>query len=180
MRPSVQKRLSTPLVGLKRYLCYYRYFNLNARYTYEAHWFSLVFHSISYVVFKQGETCRPVSVRFLNLSLIKINLSAVISWTFIFSKSEVWQYLVDLHDAKTNKNLCLLKVGKLDCLPAWLSGSWPLPIDVILVKRLWISWFLRLRFCGRSRNLEFTITITIGSVVNNKPYGLQLVGKESA
>ena len=45
------------------------------------------------------------------------------------------------------------------CLPAWLSGSWPLPIDCVLVKRLWISWYLRLRLCGRSRNLEFTITI---------------------
>jgi len=26
--------------------------------------------------------------------------------------------------------------------------------------RLWISWFPRLRFCGRCKNLEFTITIT--------------------
>ena len=43
------------------------------------------------------------------------------------------------------------------CLPAWLSGSWPLPIDFVLVKRLWISWFLR--FCGRSWNQEFTITM---------------------
>ena len=38
-------------------------------------------------------------------------------------------------------------------MPVWLSGSWPLPIDFGLVKRLWISWFLRLRFCGRSRYL---------------------------
>jgi len=45
------------------------------------------------------------------------------------------------------------------CLPTWLSGFWPMPIDFVLVKRLWISWFPRLRFCGRSRNLEFTITI---------------------
>src|SRR6218665_3815753 len=28
-------------------------------------------------------------------------------------------------------------------------------------KRLWISWFPQLRFCGRCRNLEITITITI-------------------
>ena len=32
------------------------------------------------------------------------------------------------------------------------SGFWPLPIDFVLVKRLWISSFPRLRFCGRSRN----------------------------
>ena len=38
--------------------------------------------------------------------------------------------------------------------------SWPLPNDFVLVKRLWISWFPQLRFCGRSRNLEFTSTIT--------------------
>ena len=47
------------------------------------------------------------------------------------------------------------------CLPSWLSGSWPLHIDFVLVKRLWISWFLRLRFCGRFRNQEFTITIIL-------------------
>ena len=48
-----------------------------------------------------------------------------------------------------------------DCLSAWLSESWPLPIDFVLVKRLWINWFPRLRFCGRCRNLEFVIMITI-------------------
>ena len=34
---------------------------------------------------------------------------------------------------------------------------WP---KAVLCKsfRLWISWFPQLRFCGRSRNLEFTIT----------------------
>src|SRR6218665_367980 len=32
----------------------------------------------------------------------------------------------------------------------------------VLIKRLRISWFLRLRFCGHSRNLEFTITIVAG------------------
>jgi len=35
----------------------------------------------------------------------------------------------------------------------------PLPNDFVLHKRLWISWFPRLRFCGRCRNLEFTITM---------------------
>ena len=39
------------------------------------------------------------------------------------------------------------------------SGSWPLPIDFVLVKHLCIGCFLLLRFCGRSRNQEFTITI---------------------
>ena len=34
-------------------------------------------------------------------------------------------------------------------------GSDPLPFDFVLDKRLWISWFLRLLFCGRFRNLEF-------------------------
>jgi len=34
-----------------------------------------------------------------------------------------------------------------------------LPIDFVLVKHLWISWFPRLRFCLRFRNLEFRITI---------------------
>jgi len=44
------------------------------------------------------------------------------------------------------------------CLPD--SGSDPLPIDFILDWRLRISWFPRLRFCERCRNLEFTLTIT--------------------
>jgi len=43
----------------------------------------------------------------------------------------------------------------------WLSGSDPLPIDFVLDQRLWISCFPRLRFYGRCRNLEFTITITM-------------------
>jgi len=33
------------------------------------------------------------------------------------------------------------------------------PVLCILMKRLWISWFPRLHFCGRCRSLEFTITI---------------------
>src|SRR6218665_1761573 len=33
----------------------------------------------------------------------------------------------------------------------------PLSIDFVLDKRPRISWFPRLRFCGRCRNLEFTI-----------------------
>src|SRR6218665_925406 len=43
------------------------------------------------------------------------------------------------------------------CLPD--SGFDPLPIDFVWNKRLWIIWFPRLHFCGRCRNLEFTITI---------------------
>jgi len=47
------------------------------------------------------------------------------------------------------------------CLPAWLSGYWPAAYRCLCwSKRLWMSWFPRPRFCGRSRNLEFTITIT--------------------
>jgi len=42
---------------------------------------------------------------------------------------------------------------------AWLCGCDPLPIDFILDKCLWISWFPRLRFCGRFRNLAFTISL---------------------
>jgi len=45
------------------------------------------------------------------------------------------------------------------CLPAWLSGSDPLPINFVLDKRPWISRFPRPRFCGSCRNVEFTITI---------------------
>src|SRR6218665_1517935 len=45
------------------------------------------------------------------------------------------------------------------CLPD--SGSHPLPIDFVLDKRLCLSWFLQLRFCGCCRNLEFTITIRV-------------------
>jgi len=43
----------------------------------------------------------------------------------------------------------------------WLSESDPdsLPIDFVLDKRLWMSWFPRLRFCGRCRNLELRFTI---------------------
>jgi len=50
-----------------------------------------------------------------------------------------------------------------------LSALNDLPIDFVLLKRLWISWFLRLRLCGRSRNQEFMITITITiTIVNNE------------
>ena len=45
------------------------------------------------------------------------------------------------------------------CLPH-SQGLEPLLINFVLIKRLWISWFPRFRFCGRCRNLEFTITIT--------------------
>jgi len=44
-------------------------------------------------------------------------------------------------------------------LRAWLSGSDPLPINFVSDKCLWTSWFPRLRFCGRCRNLEITVTI---------------------
>src|SRR6218665_3463165 len=40
------------------------------------------------------------------------------------------------------------------CLPPCLSGSDPLPIDFC---------FRQVPFCGRSRNFDFTITITIHS-----------------
>jgi len=40
-----------------------------------------------------------------------------------------------------------------------LSGSDPLPIDFVLDKRLWISWFPRFRYCGRRRNFKFRINI---------------------
>ena len=45
-------------------------------------------------------------------------------------------------------------------------------IDSVSIKRLWISWFPRLRFCRRSRNLEFMITITISvwTSVRFRPY----------
>ena len=39
---------------------------------------------------------------------------------------------------------------------------WPAAYRFCFDKRLWISWFPRLRFCGHSRNLEFTITISKG------------------
>ena len=50
------------------------------------------------------------------------------------------------------------------CLPDSLDLD-----HFVLVKRLWISWFPRLRFRGRSRNLEFTITI-IALMQNVKDY----------
>jgi len=37
----------------------------------------------------------------------------------------------------------------------------PLPINFVLVRRLWICWFPWLRFCGCCRNPEFRITNTI-------------------
>ena len=58
-----------------------------------------------------------------------------------------------------------------DCLLAWISGSWPLAIAFVLVKRLWSSWFPWLRFCWRSRNLEFTITITIKDYFGTSKFG---------
>ena len=50
----------------------------------------------------------------------------------------------------------------LSVLPAWLSGSDPLPIDFVLDKRLWTSWFPQFRCCGRCRYLEFMITNSRG------------------
>ena len=41
-----------------------------------------------------------------------------------------------------------------DCLPLWR----PAVYRFVLVKLLRISWFPRLRFCGRCGNLEFTIS----------------------
>jgi len=41
--------------------------------------------------------------------------------------------------------------------PYAISTSWPHASDSVLVKRLWISWFPQLHFCGRCRNLKFTI-----------------------
>jgi len=58
-----------------------------------------------------------------------------------------------------NRAFCNLRDPILIVLPAWFSGPDPLLIDFVLDKRLWISWFPWLRFCGRCRNLEFTITI---------------------
>jgi len=49
-----------------------------------------------------------------------------------------------------------------------LSGSDPLPINFVLDKHPWMSWFPRLRFCGRCRNIEFTITITSYGVVDKR------------
>jgi len=45
-------------------------------------------------------------------------------------------------------------------LIVWLSGFYPLPIHFVLDKLLWISWFPRLCFCGRCRNLEIAIKIS--------------------
>ena len=46
----------------------------------------------------------------------------------------------------------------LFCLPDSLDLT--LPIDFVLDKRLWKSWWFPWpRFCGRCRNLEFTTTI---------------------
>ena len=59
-------------------------------------------------------------------------------------------------------------------MPAWLSEFWPLPMDFFLVKRLWISWFPRLRCCGRYRNLEFAITITITRQFAQRPSSVTL------
>jgi len=36
----------------------------------------------------------------------------------------------------------------------------PLPIDFVMVKRLWISWFPQLCSCGLCRNLEIMTTIS--------------------
>ena len=44
------------------------------------------------------------------------------------------------------------------CLPDSLDLD-PLPIDVVLIKRMWTGWFPRLPFSGCCWNREFTITI---------------------
>jgi len=46
-----------------------------------------------------------------------------------------------------------------ECLTASMQPN-AVCIDFVLVKRLWVSWFPRLRFCGRCRNLEVTIAMT--------------------
>src|SRR6218665_2204376 len=43
----------------------------------------------------------------------------------------------------------------------------------VLIKRLRISWFLRHRFCGRSRNLEFTI-IDVAVTFSSNPWYMRL------
>ena len=44
------------------------------------------------------------------------------------------------------------------CLTLWILT--PLHFDFVLVKQMWINWIPRpITFCGRCRNLEFTITI---------------------
>src|SRR6218665_3000547 len=58
----------------------------------------------------------------------------------------------------SSSSLCLLAVSTL---PSGSLDLDTLPIDFLLVKPLCISWFPRLRFCRRCRNLEFTMTIKI-------------------
>ena len=57
-----------------------------------------------------------------------------------------------------------------------MSGSDPMTIDFVLDKRLWISWYRRLRFCGRCRNLEFTFTIyDYHNIIINAPIPLKAI-----
>jgi len=64
------------------------------------------------------------------------------------------------------------------CQTVCLSDSLdldPLPIDFVLVKRMWISWFPRLRFCGRCRNLEFTTTIRKSETAEAVDFNIAIV-----
>jgi len=50
-------------------------------------------------------------------------------------------------------------------MPASLSGLNPLPTQFCLDMSLRISWFLRLCFCGRCRNLDITIWLRLWLVL---------------
>ena len=84
----------------------------------------------------------------LSLKTENTALKQILSWFILF-------FLLPSHRAISTPNT--IHHSRLTaCLPDSLDF-----VDFVLVKHLWISWFPRLSFCGRSRNLEFMITIRI-------------------
>jgi len=100
---------------------------------------------------------RTLKCRF---SRFKSRLREILSWFVLFHLPSSPSQLQTPSTIAVTYGTCIIVCFRLTvCLPAWLSGSDPLPtIDFVLDKRLWISWFPWPRFCGRCRNIEFTIT----------------------
>ena len=55
------------------------------------------------------------------------------------------------------------------CLSAYLTDSldFALCLYFVLIESLWISWFPCLRFCGRCRSFQFTITIILVTICHH-------------
>ena len=79
--------------------------------------------------------------------------------TLVFNKSYPDSFSSPYLPPVSTQNTIQNTVWLSTCPTPWIFD--PLPIDFLLDKRMWISWFPWLRLCGHCRNLEFTIRNTI-------------------